>query len=166
MEFSLYFSLQSPFLQHPTLRQGCFSNCLEEWAEGVITLEWVLNKRIMSKEELELVNSTEYIGALSDFTGEIGRLAVMFAGKRDFAAVKEIYQADLVLANAVTRLSGNRFGKKLEMINTNLRKVGDVIYELSMLQRSGRTTRTKPVMDAPTAAAAGGADAGGADKEN
>mmetsp|Transcript_120330 Transcript_120330/g.236483 ORF Transcript_120330/g.236483 Transcript_120330/m.236483 type:complete len:519 (+) Transcript_120330:8-1564(+) len=129
----------------PTLRQGGFSNSLEEWAEGAITLEWVQNKRIPSPQELGLVNSAEYIGALSDFTGEIGRLAVMHAGKRDFAAVKEIYQADLVVSAAITRLSGNRFGKKLDMVNQNLKKVGDVIYELSMLQRSGRATRTKPV---------------------
>uniref|UniRef100_A0A7S3H6D8 Uncharacterized protein n=1 Tax=Spumella elongata TaxID=89044 RepID=A0A7S3H6D8_9STRA len=131
--------------QHPTLRQGSFSNSLEEWAEGALTLAWVEHKRILSPEELGLVNSAEYVGALSDFTGEIGRLAVMHAGKRDFAAVREIYQADLVLANAISRLSGNRFAKKLEMVQTNLRKVSDVIYELSMLQRSGRATRTKPV---------------------
>lgn len=131
--------------QYPTLRQGSFSNSLEEWAEGALTLAWVEHKRILSPEELGLVNSAEYVGALSDFTGEIGRLAVMHAGKRDFTAVREIYQADLVLANAISRLSGNRFAKKLEMVQTNLRKVSDVIYELSMLQRSGRATRTKPV---------------------
>jgi hypothetical protein len=50
-----------------------------------------------------------------------------------------------VIASAIGRLSGNRFAKKLEMVNTNLKKVGDVIYELTMLQRSGRATRTKPV---------------------
>jgi len=115
----------------------------------------VEEKRILSPEELKLVNSAEYVGALSDFTGEIGRLAVMHAGKRDFAAVREIYQADLVLANALSRLSGNRFAKKVEMVQTNLRKVGDVIYELSMLQRSGRATRTKP---AEPNASAGGPD--------
>lgn len=118
---------------------------MEEWAEGALTLAWVEHKRILAPAEMPLINHAEYIGALSDFTGEIGRLAVMHAGKRDFAAVREIYQADLVLANAVSRLGGNRFAKKLEMIHANLRKVGDVIYELSMLQRSGRTTRTKPV---------------------
>jgi hypothetical protein len=65
---------------------------------------------------------------------------------------REIYQADLVIASAIGRLGGNRFGKKLEMVNTNLKKVGDVIYELTMLQRSGRATRTKPVdLSAPPA---------------
>jgi hypothetical protein len=58
----------------------------------------------------------------------------------------------LVIASAIGRLSGNRFAKKLEMVNTNLKKVGDVIYELTMLQRSGRATRTKPVdVSAPPA---------------
>lgn len=97
-----------------------------------------------------MINSIEYIGALSDFTGEIGRLAVMYAGKRDYHQVNEIYQADLVLCNAVTKLNGNRFSKKLDAMNTNLKKVGDVIYELSMLQRSGRATRTKVELNEPS----------------
>lgn len=129
--------------KYPTLRQGSFSNSLEEWAEGAIALEWVANRRIPSPAELGLVNSAEYVGALADFTGEIGRLAVMLAGKRDFAAVQEIHQAELVVSRAISRLSGNRFGKKLEMVNQNAKKVGDVVYELRMLQRSGRQTRTK-----------------------
>ncbi|KAJ1432307.1 hypothetical protein B484DRAFT_395030, partial [Ochromonadaceae sp. CCMP2298] len=146
----------------PTLRQGCFSNSLEEWAEGKLTLEWVRSKTVLSKEEMGLINSAEYVGALADFTGEIGRLAVMHAGKREFALVREIYQVDLVLTAAVTRLNtGNRFNKKLEMMNTNLRKVGDVIYELSMLQRSGRATRTKPAE--PNGAGRGESEAAAAD---
>jgi hypothetical protein len=41
-------------------------------------------------QELRLINAAEYIGALSDFTGEIGRLAVMHAGKRDFQSVRYV----------------------------------------------------------------------------
>jgi hypothetical protein len=150
-------------LQYPTLRQGSFSNSLEEWAEGAITLAWVENKRIPSPQELRLVNANEYVGALADFTGEIGRLAVMHAAKRDFAAVKEIQQAELVVSAAITRLSGNHFAKKLEMVNQNAKKVGDVVYELTMLQRSGRQTRTKPAdlgMPSSTAAEGKGGDDG------
>ena len=115
------------------------------------------------------ITSLEYVGALSDFTGEIGRLAVMHAGRRDYAAVREVHQAQLVLCNAVTRLSGNRFGKKLEAMQTNLRKVGDVLYELSMLQRSGRATRTKPAAGggaAPADSKQGGAGGEDAAEEN
>ena len=34
---------------HPTLRQGAVSNSLEEWAEALLTLVWVENKRICLK---------------------------------------------------------------------------------------------------------------------
>eukprot|EP01034_Spumella_vulgaris_P025994 gene25994-32511_t len=127
----------------PTLRHGAFSNSLEEWAEGKLTLEWAESKRVMTKAELAPINSTEYVGALSDFTGEIGRIAVMQASKRDLESVREIHQVDVVIATAISQVNGgNRYGKKLEAINTNTKKVEDVIYELSMLQRSGRRMRT------------------------
>ena len=98
------------------------------------------------------------MGALADFTGEIGRLGVAHASRRDFEAVRQVYQADLVVAAALTEINsgGNRFGKKVDMVNTNLRKMGDVIYELSMLQRSGRITRTKPEMQQQPASTAAG----------
>ncbi len=130
-------------LQYATLRNGSFSNSLEEWAEGRLTLEWAENKRVMSLAELAPCNSQEYIGALSDFTGEIGRLAVVAASKRDLEAVREIQQVDAVLSAAVGQVNtGNKYGKKLEAMNTNQRKVEDVVYELCMLQRSGRKART------------------------
>ncbi len=116
---------------------------MEEWAEGKLTLEWAETKRVMTKAELAPINSGEYVGALSDFTGEIGRIAVMQASKRDIESVREIHQVDVVIATAISQVNGgNRYGKKLEAINTNTRKVEDVIYELSMLQRSGRKMRT------------------------
>lgn len=130
--------------QFPTLRPGSFGNSLEEWAEGMMLLHWVQHHTIPSKSELGLVNDAEYIGGLSDFTGEIGRIAVMQAAKRDLDSVREIQQADIVVADFISQLNiGNRFGKKLDAVNTNLRKVEDIVYELSMLQRSGRSKRMK-----------------------
>lgn len=128
----------------PTLRPGSFSNSLEEWAEGMMLLHWVQHHTTPSKAELGLVNDVEYIGGLSDFTGEIGRIAVMQAAKRDLDGVREIQQADIVVADFISQLNtSNRFGKKLDAVNTNLRKVEDIVYELSMLQRSGRSKRMK-----------------------
>jgi predicted translin family RNA/ssDNA-binding protein len=57
--------------EHPTLRKGAFSNSLEEWAEGELTLEWVEHKRVKSMAEMKIINIQEYVGALSDFTGEV-----------------------------------------------------------------------------------------------
>jgi len=141
-------------LEHPTLRQGSFSNSMEEWAEGELTLAWVTDKKILAREELGLPGITcgEYVGALSDFTGELGRLAVRYASDRNLTAVQEIHQVDLVLYNALTRLNavGNKCGNKFDAVRTNLRKVVDILYEMSMSERRGRATRTQP--SAPTTA--------------
>jgi len=123
----------------PTLRGGSFSNSLEEWAEGVLTLEWALNKRVMSKKEMPICNTAEYVGALSDFTGEIGRLAIASASQRDFAAVREVHQADVAISAGLMQVNvGGKYTKKVDAVTTNLRKVEDVVYELSMLKRGGK----------------------------
>ena len=111
-------------------------------------LEWVDCKSILSRDQAAttIINNTEYIGAISDFTGEIGRLAVMHAGKRDYSAVYEVYEAMLVIYKVMTSLNANhRYNKKVEAIATNLRKLAELRYELCMLQRSsGRRLRAKP----------------------
>jgi predicted translin family RNA/ssDNA-binding protein len=78
--------------KHPSLRNGAFSNSLEEWGEGILTLEWALSQRIMGKNECGdgIMNTNEYVGALSDFTGEVGRMAVASASKRDLDAVRKV----------------------------------------------------------------------------
>ena len=38
----------------------------------MLTIEWVAKRRIMERAELRVVNIEEFVGALADFTGEIG----------------------------------------------------------------------------------------------
>ncbi len=124
------------------MRPGSFSNALEEYAEGVILLHWIEYHTIPGMFEVCIVNEGEYIGGLSDFTGEIGRIAVIQAAKRELESVKEIQQVLNVVANFISQVNvGNRFNKKLDAVYTNLRKVEEITYELSMLQRSGRSRR-------------------------
>jgi predicted translin family RNA/ssDNA-binding protein len=131
-------------LQHPGLRHGAFSNSLEEWAEGALTLEWVEKQRVMSLEEMKVVSSHEYIGALSDFTGEIGRFAVVSASKRDLPAVRRVLQVDVAIAGSITLLNTTgKYTQKANAVMTNMKKVEDIVYELSMLQRGGRAGRIR-----------------------
>lgn len=37
---------------HPALRPGSFSNALEEWAEGKLYLNWLLNRTILTMSDL------------------------------------------------------------------------------------------------------------------
>jgi len=133
----------------PPLRNGAFGNSLEEWAEGVLTLEWAVSKRVVSKAEMQICNTAEYVGALSDFTGEIGRMAVAKAVKRDLDGVRETLQADVAISSGLQQVNvGGKYTKKVEAVNTNLRKVEDVVYELSMLRRGGKG---KALEEAPVA---------------
>jgi len=132
---------------HPTLRQGAVSNSLEEWAEALLTLVWVENKRICLKGEMEIVNSNEYIGALSDFTGEIGRIAVSLASTRVIEPIKSILEADLTISSSLMILNINgKYTKKVEAVNNNLKKIEDIVYELSLLLRGGRAPKPKDEM--------------------
>lgn len=130
--------------EYPTLRQGAFSNSLEEWAEGAMTYEWVINKRIILKHELEIVSSHEYIGAISDFTGEVGRLAVALASKRDIKSVKEILECDVTLSATMMLLNvGGKYNKKADAVFMNLKKVENIVYDLSLLSHGGRGARER-----------------------
>jgi len=143
--------------EHPTLRHGAFSNSLEEWAEGAMTLEWAEHQRVMSMDEMKVVTYHEYVGALSDFSGEIGRMAVASAAKRDVEAVRRVLQADVAIAGALMLLNtSGRYTKKTDAVLMNLKKVEDIVYDLSMLQRGGRIGRARdpePKEDANAAAA-------------
>ena len=143
--------------EHPTLRHGAFSNSLEEWAEGAMTLEWAEHQRVMSMDEMKVVTYHEYVGALSDFSGEIGRMAVASAAKRDVDAVRRVLQVDVAIAGALMLLNtSGRYTKKTDAVLMNLKKVEDIVYDLSMLQRGGRIGRARdpePKEDAGSAAA-------------
>lgn len=130
----------------PSLRAGSFSGCVEEWAEGVLLLEWTKNRRILTKTELgSFVNNAEYIGALSDFTGEIGRIAVYHASQRNIEAVHEILQADLIISSYLSQFNiSGAYTKKLNAVIVNYKKVEDILYELTLQRMGGKALRRDP----------------------
>lgn len=145
--------------EHPTLRQGAFGNSLEEWAEGAMTLEWAERQVVMSMEDMKVVNYQEYIGALSDFSGEIGRMAVASAAKRDVESVRRVLQVDVAIAGALMLVNtSGRYTQKTNAVLTNLKKVEDIVYDLSMLQRGGRIGRAREAEPKEDAGAKDAAD--------
>jgi predicted translin family RNA/ssDNA-binding protein len=131
------------------LRYGSFSNALEELAEAAMTLHWVRTRTVLSKQDastalgLEL-NTTEYVGALSDLTGEMGRIAVQRATVRDETAVKETHMALVIISAAMMQLNtGGKFTKKAEAVSGTLKKVEDIVYEIALVRRGGRAGRQR-----------------------
>lgn len=127
---------------YPTLRDGSFSNSLEEYAEAILFMNWYQYRNILTKEALLICNTHEYIGALSDFTGEIGRMAILFASQRNIEEVENILQADLIISLNISQFNtGNHYTKKLSAVQMNLKKIEDVLYDLKLQKMGGKALR-------------------------
>ena len=150
----------------PTLRPGAFNNVLEEYVEARLFAHWVQTRQILSIAALAETSSGlfdasldvgAYLGGLVDLTGEIGRFAVASGTKRDFAAVGESYEATAVVATLLGELPcSGTLKKKGGAVATNLRKLGQVRYELALAQRSGNNRRKSTLSAAESTAGGGG----------
>jgi len=128
-------------IETPALRSGSFSSAMEEYAEACLLKEWLLNRRLASRKDLGFVNSEEYVGALCDLTGEIGRYAVMRATHRDVKAVEQCLETDLAVLTTIIQLPlPFKLFKKLEPLKMAVTKLEMVLYELSL--RSTRAAGT------------------------
>jgi predicted translin family RNA/ssDNA-binding protein len=112
--------------------------------------------------ESDFCDTAAYIGALVDFTGEVGRFAVARATKRDFAAVEECLQTDVALALRILPMRGiipKKLGKKMSELERNRKKVHVLNYELALVRR-GRGGKRPSAMatDAPKGGDGGGDD--------
>lgn len=122
----------------PRLRAGTYGNALEEYAEAVLFLAWLENKRVLSKEEVGMVNTQEYLGGVLDLTGEVGRYAVAKATKRNRAAVEQCLHVDYAIQRAVSEITnmpgGGALKKKLGPLKQAVSKLEAICYELAILE--------------------------------
>ena len=82
---------------YPHLRHGALAAALEEYGEAALFVGWLKEHRIMTAAEIKAgefdLSAEEYLGAVMDCTGEMGRLAVRLATSRDIAGVSQIRDA-------------------------------------------------------------------------
>lgn len=112
---------------------GAYSSALEEYAEAKLLYGFVKEKKLPRLSDLK-VSADEYLLGMCDFTGELARLAVRLATERKFKEVKEItslideifgFFSSLDLRNSELR-------KKSDSIKWNLKKVEEILYDISM----------------------------------
>jgi len=148
----------------PALRQGSFSAAIEELLEGELVLHWCRQRKLLSKLEcedllnvdsaraisvdeksttptsscrIELTNG-EYFGALSDLTGELGRIAVFRAMRRDVQCVLDILETDTAIAQLLVRVNtSGGISKKVDAVLANRKKVMELHYDMACLTLSG-----------------------------
>ena len=144
----------------PNLRHGSYANVLEEYAEAKLYQVWLVGKDDSMQEDkghsaipakVVLRNDDftkirlepqEYLGGLCDLTGEIGRYAVKKATIRDKENVKNCLETNMSILYAMESLGkipGN-IGKKIDPLRRTVEKQERMLYELSLVEATGRNT--------------------------
>ena len=75
---------------------------------------------------------------MSDLTGEIGRMAVVYAAKRQITEVREILHANSVIVMGLESIESNKYGQKYKASLHNMEKIELLLYELCMIERGGK----------------------------
>ena len=119
----------------PQLRYGALSSALEEWAEAALFAHWLARDgAVAAPDALGLpLSDEEYLGGVCDLTGEIGRVAVAAATKRDVDAVHRVYATDVAVLEQLGGLAlPPKLGKKLDPLSTAVKKIEAILYELAL----------------------------------
>lgn len=146
--------------ENPTLRPGSYSNAIEEYAEALAFRCYLTDGRLIRQAEVELAEVEEYLGGVLDFTGELGRLAVVQATKRDEAAVQKARDLVEAIFGAFLQfdLRNGSLRKKFDTLKWTARKLENTLYELS-LTKAGLVTKPDTAGEPAPEAAAGDGDA-------
>lgn len=136
-----------------SLRGGSFSNSIEEWIEALLLQEWLINKQILTRQLIEnelnqSITISEYIGGLSDLTGELGRLAVFYGTSRDISSLLSIHQVCNLILHGLQdiTLSTGKYNQKTTTTRQNVIKIEGLVYEVTMVLK-GSTRQTRPLDD-------------------
>lgn len=118
---------------------GSFRAGLEEYVEAMLTFTFMKDKKILSKQECELefdLPNETYIGAISDFTGELVRAGVRAAIANNQTLITDIH-ATVEELHGLTMGFNARSGdlrKKIDTIKYNLAKIENIVYDITIKQ--------------------------------
>lgn len=91
----------------------------------------------------------EYLGGLCDLTGEIGRFAVRKATIRDRENVMNCLETNIAVLYAMESLGKvpGSIGKKIDPLRRTVEKQERMLYELSLVEATGRNTIVAGVVE-------------------
>ncbi|TYZ64248.1 hypothetical protein PybrP1_004420 [[Pythium] brassicae (nom. inval.)] len=132
-----------------SLRDGALAAALEEYVEAKAFSYYLTDHRLLPLRDLPHVQSTEYIGGVIDFTGELMRFAVAKATARDTAEVKRCRAMVEAIAGELLQFDfrNGPLRKKYDAVKYNLRKLENTLYELSLITASGLAIRSDAAQD-------------------
>ena len=124
--------------EEPTLRTGGFSSGMEEYVEACAFLFFIKTGKLLPYKEVPDLEPEEYLGGLSDLTGELMRYAVIQATKRNHKAVQDVRDLiDGIYGQFVQfDFRNSELRKKYDSIKYNLQKVENVLYDMALNPRA------------------------------
>lgn len=119
------------------LRDGSFSSSLEEYTEAKAFHRFLEDGTLISRKELKVVDTEEYILGLCDLTGELVRHAVLCATRRDRKSVQRVRDVIDAVHGQLLQfdLRNSELRKKYDSIKYNLQKVENTLYDLTLNRR-------------------------------
>ena len=127
------------------MRLSSFSNSIEEWVEARLFEEFLQTQTVLTRQSLAVefdqkITIPEYVGGLSDLTGEIGRIAVLYGTSRDLNALTPVHRFCDAISRGLNEitLGTGKFFQKSNTARQNTSKIEGLIYELTMNMKSER----------------------------
>mmetsp|Transcript_7537 Transcript_7537/g.14812 ORF Transcript_7537/g.14812 Transcript_7537/m.14812 type:complete len:167 (-) Transcript_7537:379-879(-) len=132
-------SLSSMLEQYPSLRSGSYANAIEEYCEAVALRVYLEEGRLVTCSEIPLAEVEEFIGGVLDFSGELGRHAVILATHRDEKGVRRCRDlCDALLGKCLlVNFRNGALRKKYDALKYTIRKMENLLYEYSLAEAMG-----------------------------
>jgi len=129
----MFQSLEKRFGSDQRLRnEGSWKAGLEEFVEAKLFMDFYSDKAITGLSDLH-VETEEYLGGLSDLTGEIVRMMVIWTIKNDFVKITRAHQTiDEVIANLMENNFGGYLRTKFDQAKRNLQRSEQILYDWQM----------------------------------
>lgn len=115
--------------------EGMAKVAFQEYAEAKLFFDYVHGKTLSNKTLK--IDTEHYLLGICDLTGELSRRAVLSAIRQDYDEIKRIYSLIEEIHGFFLKLNlrNSELRKKSDSIKWNLKKVEEVLYDISFKQK-------------------------------
>ena len=112
--------------------EGSWKAAVEEFCEAKLFMDFYKGVKMDAIKDFQ-IEPDEYLGGLSDVTGEIVRMMIIWTTKKEFEKVKN---ANEVIHDIVHQLMEYNFSgylrTKFDQAKNSLRKAEEIVYDISL----------------------------------
>jgi len=112
---------------------GAFKAAMQEYAEAYLFYTYATQGKLASKKQIG-ASADDYLMGLCDFTGEMARRAVLQGGKKNISEVESIRKIVEMTHGELLKFNfrNGELRKKYDSVKWNLKKIEEIMYDLSV----------------------------------